>query len=424
VPTTLLFGLVPALRLSRVQIGATMARGSRQVGASLSRRGSQALIAAEVALAVVLTAGAGLMIRSFALISAVPLGFDSEGLVTMQVLPLDRDPAAHKDYYWALQQRLQATPGIASVGIVDNFPLAGGGSYTGVEVAGQQTSTSVFDMTPGYLETIGATLLEGRLPTDAEYVSGFRGVVLNQSAARAIFPDGPAVGRQLTRAGNDTPPWTVTGVISDLRHGGPLADVSGMRGFQVFFPLTPTEFRLNAAMTVVVRASRGVRGIAERLRQAAQDVGSPVLIERIRTADELFGTAVITPRRRVVLLALLGALGLTLALVGVFGMTAYAVARRTSEVGVRMALGARAGQVVATMLRDAAAPIVAGTLAGVGGALLATRAIESFLFQTAPTDPVTLATVAGAVAVTGCVAALVPSLRAAKVDPALTLRSE
>jgi ABC-type antimicrobial peptide transport system permease subunit len=175
---------------------------------------------------------------------------------------------------------------------------------------------------------------------------------------------------------------------------------------------------------VVVRTSRGVRGIAERLRQAAQDVGSPVLIERIRTADELFGTAVITPRRRVVLLALLGALGLTLALVGVFGMTAYAVARRTSEVGVRMALGARAGQVVATMLRDAAAPIVAGTLAGVGGALLATRAIESFLFQTAPTDPVTLATVAGAVAVTGCLAALVPSLRAAKVDPALTLRSE
>jgi predicted permease len=424
VPTTLLFALVPALRLSRVSVSATIAHGSRQVGASLSRRGSQVLIGAEVALAVILTAGAGLMIRSVARMSDVPLGFDSDGLLTMQVLPLDRDPSAHRAYYWALQQQLRDMPGIAAVGIVDNFPLGGGGTFAGVEVAGQRTSTSVFDMTPGYLEAIGATLQAGRLPTDADYVSGFRGVVLNETAARAIFSDGSAVGRRLTRTGDDTEPWTVTGVIADLRHGGPLADVSGMYGLQVFFPLTPTERDLNAAMTVVVRASGATAAIAERLRQAAQDVGPRVLIEQIRTADELYGTVVITPRRRLVLLAMLGGLGLTLALVGVFGMTAYAVARRTSEVGVRMAFGARADQVVATMLRDAALPIVAGTLAGVGGALLATRAIEGFLFQTAPTDPVTLATVAGVLAMAGCLAALVPALRAARVDPALTLRAE
>lgn len=132
----------------------------------------------------------------------------------------------------------------------------------------------------------------------------------------------------------------------------------------------------------------------------------------------------ITPRRQTVLLGLLGALGLTLALVGVFGMTAYAVTWRTAEIGVRMALGARPDQVVGTMLRDAAIPVLAGTAAGIGAARLATRTIESFLFQTAPSDPVTLAAVAATVVVTGCAAGLVPALRAGRVDPAVTLRAE
>ena len=424
VPTTLLFGLAPAIRLSRVRIGSVMAGGHRQVGSSLSRRGSQALIAAEVALAVVLVAGAGLMIRSFMRISAVDLGFNADGLLTMQVLPLDRNPAAHKEYYWELQQRLRTTAGIESVGIVDNFALGGGGSYSSVTAGGKGTSTSLFDITPGYLETIGAAVREGRLPIDADYASGFRGAVMNVSAARAVFPDGPAVGREFTRTGSDKRPWTVIGVIEDLRHGGPLGDVTGMRGLQVFFPLAPTEFDLNQAMTIVVRSSGDVPGLGDRLRDAAYGVGPRVLVERIRSANELFGSTVITPRRRTVLLALLGGLGLTLALVGVFGMTAYAVTRRTAEIGVRMAFGARPHQVVGTMLRDSALPILAGTVAGVGGALLATRTIESFLFQTPPTDPVTIAAVAGTLAVAGCLAALVPALRAAKIDPALTLRAE
>lgn len=326
VPTTLLFGLAPALRLSRVRVGAVMARGSRQVGSSLSRRGSQMLIAAEVGLAVVLVAGAGLMIRSFMRISAVDLGFNPDNLLTMQVLPLERSGAAHRQYYWTLQQRLRTTPGIESVGIIDNFALGGGGHYTSVAAAGESTSTSVFGMTPGYLETIGATLRDGRFPTEADYASGFRGVVLNESAARAIFPDGPAVGRELTRAGKDQRPWTVIGVVADLRHGGPLANLTEMRALQIFFPLAPTDEDLNQAMSVVVRASGDVPGLGDRLRQAALTVGPRVLVEQIRSGDDLFGATVITPKRRTVLLGLLGGLGLTLALVGVFGMTAYAVA--------------------------------------------------------------------------------------------------
>jgi putative ABC transport system permease protein len=423
IPTALLFGLAPAIRLSRVRIQSALARGGRQPGSSLSRRGSQALIAAEVALAVILVAGAGLMIRSFARMSAVDLGFNPDGLVTMQVLPLERSPGAHKEYYAALLQRLRTVPGIAAAGLVDNFPLGGGTTFSGVVVAGKSTGATVFDATPGYFEAIGASLRAGRYPTDADFASGFRWAVINESAARTLFPDGPAVNREFARTGRDTRPWTVLGVIADLRHGGPL-DTRNRNQPQVFYPLEPTEFGLNQAMMVVVRPSGDMAGLTDQLRRVAQSIGPRVLVERIRTGHDWFGDRVITPKRRTVLLGLLGGLGLALALVGIFGMTAYAVTRRTAEIGVRMAFGARPGQVVRTMVRDAAVPIAVGTALGVGGAALATRVIESFLFETAPTDPMTFAAVAIVLAMAGCLAAVVPALRAAKIDPASSLRAE
>ena len=422
VPTALLFGLAPAIRLSRVRIGSVLARGSRQVGSSLSRRGGQLLIAAEMALAVVLVAGAGLMIRSFARISAVDLGFNPDGLVTMQVMPLDREPGARKEYYAALLQQIRTVPGITSAGIVDNFPLGGSTTYSGVRAGGKSTGVTVFNVTPGYFETIGARLRDGRFPTEADYSAG-RAVVINESAARAIFPGGPAPGRELTRSGNDGHGFVVAGVIADLRHGGPL-DTRNVGRPQVYFPLEPTKDDRNQAMLVVMRPSGDLPGLADQLRRVAQSIGPRVLVERIRTGHDWFGERVITPRRRTVLLGLLGGLGLALALVGVFGMTAYAVSRRTAEIGVRLAFGARPGQVVRTMIRDSAIPIAIGTVVGLGAAALATRTIESFLFETAPTDPVTLGAVALALAAAACLAAIAPATRAARVDPASSLRTE
>ena len=424
VATVLLFGLAPALSLSRVRIGPALARGGRQPGSSLTRRGSQVLVATEVALAVVLVAAAGLMLRSFARLSAVDLGFDPDGLITMEVLPLDRDPAAHKAYYTALVQRVRTTPGVASVGLVDNFPLGDVTSFTSFRGSGEPVFASVFATLPGYFETIDVALRAGRLPTDADFASGLRGTVINEAAARALFPDGPAVGRQVSPAAADDPESsTVLGVIGDLRHGGPL-DRRSENFPQVFFPLEPTEFLLNQAMTVVLRPSGRTPDLGNRLREAAQSIGPRVLIERIRTANDWFGDRVVTPRRRTVLLSLLGGLGLMLALVGVFGMTAYAVECRTSAIGVRMAFGARPGQVVATVVRDSAVPIAIGTLVGLGGAALTTRVIESFLFETTPTDAATFAAVALALVTVGSLAALVPAMRAARVDPVATLRAE
>jgi ABC-type antimicrobial peptide transport system permease subunit len=175
-------------------------------------------------------------------------------------------------------------------------------------------------------------------------------------------------------------------------------------------------------MTVVLRTSHSIPALADTLRKAALGVGPRVLVEQIRSGDDLLARDLLRPRQRTVLFTLLGGLGLVLALVGVFGMTAYAVARRTQEIGVRMAFGARAGQVVATMVRDSAWPIVLGTIVGLGAAALVTRVIASFLFNTTPTDPATFAVVAITLAVVGCLAAWVPARRAARVDPVSALR--
>jgi len=423
VPIVLLFGLAPAMRLSRVPLGAALARGGRQRASSLSRRGSQGLIAVEIALAVVLVAGAGLMIRSFVRIGQVDLGFNPRGLLIMPVLPLDRTPAVHKEYYTALLQRVRTVPGVMSAGIVDNFSLRGVTSFTSVLVGGDSRPVTVFRTEPGYFETIGATLEAGRWPTDADYASGFRGAVISDTAARQMFPDGSALNREFTAAGSDARPWTVIGVVADLLQRGPLVS-QDRTAAQIFYPLEPTEYDLTTAMTFVLRVSGTNGALPADLRRAAQAIGPRVLVERIRTGEELFGDEVLTPRRRLVLLGLLGGLGLLLALVGVFGMTAYAVARRTSEIGVRLAFGARPGQIVGRMLRDSAIPVAVGTAAGVGAAVLATRLIESFLFQTSPTDPLTLAAVAATLAIAGCLAAVLPALRAARVDPVSCLRTE
>ena len=423
VPASLLFGLVPALRLSQIRLGPMLSRAGRQSGATLSRRGGQALIAAEVALAVVLVAGAGLMIRSFLRISDVDLGFNPDGLVTMEVLPLERSPDGRQAYYAALVQQLRTIPGVSSAGLVDNFTLGDGTTYSSVVAGGKPVRTTVFEVLPGYLETIGARLRSGRLPTDADGAVRNRGVVINESLARTLFPDGPAVGGTFTRRGGEGRAWTVVGVIADLRHRGPL-DPRSVNEPQVFYPFEATEYNAIEAMTIVVRPSVPDSRLAERLRERAIAVNPRVIVERIRIGHDWFSERVITPRRRMVLLGLLGGLGLVLALVGVFGMTHYAVTRRTPEIGVRMAFGARPAQVVRTIVRDAAVPIMIGTVAGVGAATFATRAIESFLFGTAPGDPLTLAVVAATLAIAGSLAALGPAMRAITIDPVACLRAE
>jgi predicted permease len=411
VATSVAFGLAPALKMSR----ANVSRGS-----ALTRRGGQIMIAVEVAMALVLVTGAALMIRSFSKIVAIDVGFEPDAMVTMGVVPVDPDPIAQQAYYATLLRNVRRIPGIAAAGAVDRPPLDGSGAYTSATAGGRSTSVAYRGVLPGYFQAVGLRLRQGRFPTDADYEAVPPFAVLSEAAARAIFPDQPAVGQQFTLYRTT---WTVVGVVNDARTKTPLAEDRERPGLYLANRLGDL-FRFGPGLSVVVRTAGQVPDLADRLRRAAHAVGPPVIVERIRSGRDWFGDQVATPRQRTTLLSLLGGLGLLLTLVGIFGTTAYAVARRTQEVGIRMALGARPGQMVGAIVRDAAWPVALGIAIGLTGALGVTRVVASFLFETEPTDPLAFVTTVILLAATALVAAWIPARRAACVDPVRVLRAE
>jgi hypothetical protein len=271
---------------------------------------------------------------------------------------------------------------------------------------------------PGYFEAIGLPLKQGRLPTDADRASSASVIVINELAARRIFGEAPAVGRTLPLDGT-TP--VVIGVVGDMLQDGARSPARA----NVYWIYDGTQ-RLSARtrLAVFVRPRAGASDLAGRLREAAQSIGPPVVIDSIRTGADFVGESVVIPRRRMQLLGLLGVVGLLLTLIGVFSVTAYAVARRTREIGIRMALGAHAKVVVRGFVGDAAVPVVIGLLAGLGVAYLASRAIASLLYETAPHDPIAYTTAGITLAGAAVLAAWLPARRAARVDPVSALRME
>jgi predicted permease len=409
-------GLVPAFRLSRVPLASALGSGFRGASAPLTRRGGGVVIAAEIALALILLAGAGVMLRSFNRLIGVDLGFDPDAIVTLEATPVNRNPAVHADFYRQLLQTLREMPDVEAAGAIDHFPLGGSGSASVADVNGAEVTVGVSQVLPGYFEAMGIALRAGRLLTDGDVAAGMSAALVNETAARALFPGASPVGQQITV---QKLTYTIVGVVADV------GIVSGRCCDLLFLPFDPQRQNSSTRwLTIVVRPRGEPSNLTDRLRQTALTIGPRVLVERIRPGGDWLGDRVATPRRRTVLIGLLGVLGLVLAVIGVFGMTAYSVARRTREIGVRMAFGAAPGAIVGRMLRDAAIPIGIGTAVGLAAAALSTRLIASFLFQIEPTDPATFATVAALLAFTGCLAALVPAMRAARVDPLAALRSD
>jgi len=271
---------------------------------------------------------------------------------------------------------------------------------------------------PGYFEAIGITPVAGRFPVAEDQTARRAVVVLGARAAKRLFPAGQPLGRTLTVNKEVS---EVIGIAPDLKVDGaqPLRDQD-----EVFRLYRPTAADRADALVVVVRPRGTAAGLDDRLRQAALQIGPRAVVERIRPGSEWLSDTVVTPRRRTVLLGLLGGIGLLLTLIGVFGMTAYSVARRTQEIGVRMAFGAQPADVVTTMMKDAFVPLAAGVVAGLAGAWFATRLIATFLFEMTPNDVPTFAGAAVILSLTALIAVWIPARRAARVDPVASLRAD
>lgn len=418
--TALLCGLVPAWRLSRVRETTAMARAGRQHAAALSRRGGQALVAVEVALAVVMLAGTGVMLRSFARLMTVDLGIDPASYMTMSVEPLGREPSASLAYYSQVVEAIRRLPGVAAAGAVDSVPLGDWAMQTSARRPGGGTEMVYLSgVLPGYFEAIGLAPTSGRTVSNEDFAGKRRVVVINAAAAKLLLPGVNPAGQTLQISGNDL--YQVIGVVPDVRQWGPRSDVEP----QLYYPVAaPAGSKEALVLHVVVRPRAGAPPLVAAMRQAATSAGGPVLVEDVRVGADWLSDRVRRPRQRTVLLSLLGGLGLVLAMVGVLGVTSYAVSRRTQEAGIRVALGARPGQVTRTMLADAIAPIVGGVVVGVGAAMFSTKVIESFLFHTSPNDAWSLVAVAAVLAICACGAAWVPARRASRVDPVTALRAE
>jgi putative ABC transport system permease protein len=411
--TGVAFGLVPALRLSRTHAATSLTAASHHGATAIHRRTGGLVIAAEVALAVILLLGGTLMLRSFAKIVSVDLGFDPHAILTMEVVPLEKDAAKATAYFTELVARVRAVPMVEHVGAIDSAPLSPAGMM--MAIGADDVDVDLRQPMPGYFAAMGQRVIRGRTFTNADQ-AGAKVAILSEKAARGLFKTVDAVGQTVTLDA----PYEVIGVVADIRNSGPLRPSGGM----LFLPFGSLGVSPQDGITVVVRPRGSAANLAGVLHQTAESLGTPVLVERIRSGAAWVDDRIVTPRRRTVLLSLLGGLGLAVAVVGVFGITAYAVTRRVHEIGIRVALGATPARVVGGIVGGVAPAIGAGILGGLGIGLVAARAIESFLFETPPTDALSFVVVGVVVTMTSILAAWLPARRAAGVDPIVALRSE
>ena len=437
--TTLLFGLVPALRTLRVNLVESLREGSQQATAGAARQRLRgALVVAEVALAVVLVIGAGLMGRSLAALGRVPLGFDPEGVLTMRVaLPQTRYDSPEKvvDFYRQLVERVRTLPGVEAAGVVRALPLATTIGDWGLDVdgyvesPGREAKGDWQIVTDGAFEAMGARLVRGRWFTAQDTASSQPVMVVNETMARTYWPDGEAIGGRVVVGGGgmnviDQPTPVVVGIVADERHNGVTAAVKE----KFFVPHSQWHLVTNGNLIrnafLVVRVPGDPMAIAGPARQVIRELDAALPVSGIRPMTEVVATALATPRLTGFLLGTFAAIASALAVVGLYGVLSYLVARRTHEIGIRMAMGADRGQVLGMIVRRGVALAAIGIAIGLAAALSASRLVRGLLYDVTATDPVTFVLVPLALLLVAVVASLVPALRAVRVSPLVALRSE
>ena len=427
--TGLAFGLVPALQASKADLGESLKEGGRGSSGGRSRVRS-ALVVAEVALSLLLLAGAGLLVKSFARLQAVSPGFDSGGVLTARVsLPGARykEPAQKAEFFKALTERLAALPGVEAAGATISLPLGGSNLsvWRGLIPEGRPATPEASEaaayavVTPGYFRTMRVPLRSGRVFDERDDANAPKVLVINETLARKVFPGQDAVGRHIHIWRDEEFPRRVVGVVGDTKH----ASLDEDDAPQMYVPHAQDAGW--GGLSVAVRTRGGdPSALTPALREEVRALDRQLPVYDVKTAGKVLADSTAYRRVTMFLMAGFAAAALLLAGVGLYGVLSYAVAQRTHEIGIRMALGAQGRDVLRLVVRQGMLLTLAGLGLGLGAALLLTRLMEGLLYGVSAADPAVYALVSlllGAVALLAC---LVPARRATKVDPMVALRYE
>ena len=431
-----LAGLGPALRSARAGgLMALLKRREQRSGSEATARVSLGVIAvSEIAVAVTLLVGGGLMMQSFLRLRRIDLGFEPARLLTME-LPLSEqkyaDTGKQIDLEASILENVRALPGVVSAGMTTNVPLQRGVTLDSVfEVEGHAPPnpsdvpiTAHRLVSPGYLETLGVKLLRGRMIEEADLSGSLPVAVVSRELAREAWPGEDPIGRRVrrVRSGEKGPWMSVVGVVEDVKED--------RFNFRIVRPVWYLPFAqqtfpppVSIPLNLVVKASGDPADLAPAVRQAVHAVDASQPVASVMPAPEYLGDLFIVDRFSAVAMGVLAALGLLLAALGVYGVMAYSVAVRTGEIGLRMALGARPNDVLRLVLGRGSALILLGLGCGLGAAWALTRLLAGTLYQVSATDPATFLAVALALGAIGLLACYLPARRAASVDPMIALR--
>jgi putative ABC transport system permease protein len=428
--TGILAGLVPALRSSRPALVPSLKQGERLASGRGRHRLHDLLVVGEFAMAVVLLVGAGLLIQSFLRLQRPDTGFRSEGLLTV-TLSLSGATRAEGDrrpaFLAELEEGVRRLPGVEAAAFVNHVPIGGDTWSTGFGIEGRPAPDPadvpravMRTATAPYLDTMGVPLLRGRALDESDRREAPAVVLVNQALARRYWSGGDPVGARIRLGGNgsDGPLRTIVGVFGDARQGGAVEPA----GPEILFPYAQDPVAWFKGTTLVVRTRTGPGALAEAVTARLSAEAPELPITRVRTMPQLLSEAVAQDRLGALLMGLLSAVALALAVGGIYGVMAYAVGRRTHEIGVRMALGARAGDVQAMVLRDGLRLGFRGAAFGLLGAFALSRVLRGLLHDVSPTDPATFAGVGLFLLAVAGLASFLPARRAARLDPAAILR--
>src|SRR5687767_6260913 len=433
--STLLIGLVPALRMSGAAFGeglALHAGATRTTGDRQGERLRTLLVAGQIAMTLVLLIGAGLLIHSFVRLTSVSTGFEARGrdgvVQTVRVTLPERladQPERIHAFARGVLDRIQSLPGVTSASLINSMPFGRMFIQGDFDIEGQPKPTlfaGTPKIEPGYFKTMGIPLLAGREFTPQDSAAAMKVAIVSERIVRECFPGGPghALGRRVRL--DDRGEWlTVVGVVADIRQMGLDRDVQPM----IYVPFQqerdqPFLLRFVAFVARTTTPGSAVEGIRAEIRRAAPDLP----IQSTVTMDEAVAASVAQPRFRMVLLGLFAIAATLIATCGLYGLMAYAVTQRRREIGVRMALGAQRRDVLRLVLTRALRIVVAGLIVGLAGAVAVTRVLQRFLFGVTPTDPNVFTIVTLLLLAVGLLAAWLPARRAARIDPCVALRAE